>query len=208
MHVMLFFCLEYVKIMRIKGIHIGEDIMSEKFAVIDTETNWKNEVMSIGIVIAEDKKFSAIDTKYMIISEAARVGGMFSKALYIDGQRVEHGRRPNVIKALIKYLKKNDVGSIFAYNANFDYRHLPELRHFNWHDIMRKAAYREYNPALPGNAVFCSTGRLKSGYSVESMLHIFGEKNYCEVHNALEDAMDELRIMKYLDYSVKMYSKL
>ena len=35
--------------------------MAEKFAVIDTETNWENDVMSIGIVIAEDGEFEATD---------------------------------------------------------------------------------------------------------------------------------------------------
>ena len=145
----MFFPLKYVKILRVRGIHIGEDIMGEKFAVIDTETNWRNEVMSIGIVIAEDKDFSAIDTKYMIIHEAARVGGMFSRALYIDGQKVERGKRSSVIRALTTYLNRNEVSSIFAYNANFDCRHLPELKNFDWHDIMRKAAYKDHNPALP-----------------------------------------------------------
>ena len=52
--------------------------MAERFAVIDTETNWENEVMSIGIVIAEDGVFEAIDSKYIIFDEAARVGGMYS----------------------------------------------------------------------------------------------------------------------------------
>lgn len=28
-----------------------------KFAVIDTETNWNNEVMSIGVVIDDDERF-------------------------------------------------------------------------------------------------------------------------------------------------------
>ena len=35
--------------------------MAERFAVIDTETNWENDVMSIGIVIAEDGRFRVID---------------------------------------------------------------------------------------------------------------------------------------------------
>ena len=83
--------------------------MGEKFAVIDTETNWRDEVMSIGIVISDDKEFSSLGTKYMVINEAARVGGMFSRELYIDGQKVERGKRENVIKSVINYLKKNEV---------------------------------------------------------------------------------------------------
>ena len=182
--------------------------MSEKFAVIDTETNWKDEIMSIGIVLAEDENFSVIDTRYMIINEAEKVGGIFSRALYIDGQKVEKGKRVNVVNALIDYLERNGINSIFAYNANFDCKHLPELAHFDWYDIMRKAAYKKFNPSLPEDADFCSTGRLRRGYGVENIMRNFGENDYCEVHNALEDAIDELRIMKYLDYSVKMYSKL
>lgn len=36
----------------------------EKFAVIDTETNWNDEVMSIGAVIAEIDTFNACELKY------------------------------------------------------------------------------------------------------------------------------------------------
>ena len=187
---------------------LGENSMGEKFVVIDTETNWHDEVMSIGIVLADDEDFSIIDTKYMVINEAAKVGGMFSKMLFLDGQKVERGRRISVISALIAYLNRNEFNSIFAYNANFDCRHLPELKNYTWHDIMKKAAYKDHNPILPKDEVYCSTGRLKSGYGVENMLRFFGEKNYSEVHNALEDAIDELRIMRYLEYSVNMYPKL
>ena len=182
--------------------------MTEKFAVIDTETNWNNDVMSIGVVIAKDLEFEAIDTKYLVISEAVKVGGMYSSVLYLEGQRVEIGKRVNAIKRLTRYLKENDVNSIFAYNAPFDYRCLPELKDFFWHDIIRKAAYKEHNPAIPQDANFCKTGRLKHGSGVENMMRMFGEKNYCEIHNALTDAVDELRIMKYLNYSIQAYNKL
>jgi len=187
---------------------IGEEQMGDKFAVIDTETNWNNEVMSIGIVIAKDKEFEAIDTKYIVIKEAAKVGGLFSKSLYLEGQEVEIGRRGVAVKKIIEYLKENGITSIFAYNASFDWRCLPELRGFGWYDILKKAAYRDFNPSLPEDANFCSTGRLKSGYGVENIIRLFGEINYREIHNALTDAVDELRIMKYLSYSIDTYNKL
>lgn len=38
------------------------------FAVIDTETNWSDSVMSIGVVIAEKATFKAVDKKYYIIT--------------------------------------------------------------------------------------------------------------------------------------------
>lgn len=50
--------------------------MSDKFAVIDTETNWSDEVMSTGLVIAEAKSMKRIDSLYYIIDPEYRVGGM------------------------------------------------------------------------------------------------------------------------------------
>ena len=41
--------------------------MADKFAVIDTETNWNNEVMSVGIVIAEDGRFEAIEGQSLFL---------------------------------------------------------------------------------------------------------------------------------------------
>lgn len=179
--------------------------MAEKFAVIDTETNWHNEVMSIGVVVAEDGVFDSIDEKYLIIEEAAKVGGMFSDTLFIKGQKPEKYKKSRAIEELIHYLRSHDVKSVFAYNASFDFRCLPELREFEWHDIPRMAAYRQHNPTIPPDAKCFGTGRLKSGYRVQDMLVMFGEKGYCELHNALTDAVDELRIMKYLRHSIHRY---
>lgn len=182
--------------------------MAEKFAVIDTETNWNNEVMSIGVVIAEDGVFESIDEKYIIINEAAKIGGMFSYALFVKGQKPEICIKSKAVKNLVKYLRSNDVEFIFAYNASFDFRCLPELSEFQWHDILKMAAYKQYNSAIPRDAKCCGSGRLKSGYKVGDIMFIFGEKEYCELHNALTDAIDELRIMKYLRHSIHKYPKL
>lgn len=59
---------------------------------------------------------------------------------------------------LRRFLFSHDVASIFAYNATFDYRHLPELRHLAWHDIMKLAAYRQHNPKIPSCAECYGTG--------------------------------------------------
>ncbi len=53
----------------------------DKFAVIDTETNWNDEVMSIGIVVAEAETKKEIDAVYYIIDPEYRVGGMYSNEL-------------------------------------------------------------------------------------------------------------------------------
>ncbi len=182
--------------------------MAERFAVIDTETNWENNVMSIGIVIAEDGKFEAVDYKYIIFEEAARVGGMFTYAMILKGQKPEFYKKEKAIETIKGYLDENSVKKLFAYNASFDARCLPELCDYCWHDIVSFAAYRQHNPAISEDALCYKTGRLKRGYKVEDILWMFGEDGYMEKHNALTDAMDELRIMGYLKHSIEKYPVL
>jgi len=110
------------------------------------------------------------------------------------------------MKELIRFISAYDVATILAYNAAFDYRHLPELRHFNWCDIMKLAAYRQYNPKIPNCAKCYSTGRLKRGYGVESIYRMLSDDyGYCETHNALYDAVDELEIMRLLGIKLDRY---
>ena len=83
--------------------------MAERFAVIDTETNWENDVMSIGIVIAEDEQFEAIDYKYIILDEAARVGGMYTYAMLLKGQNPELLKKKKAIEAIKAFLDTHGV---------------------------------------------------------------------------------------------------
>ena len=39
----------------------------DRFAVIDTETNWNDEVMSIGAVVADSETKEKVDSIYYII---------------------------------------------------------------------------------------------------------------------------------------------
>ena len=52
--------------------------MADKFAVIDTETNWYDKVMSIGVVVADSKTKIKMDSVYYIIDPEYRVGGMYA----------------------------------------------------------------------------------------------------------------------------------
>ena len=54
------------------------------FAVIDSETNWVDEVMSVGAVIADTDTFRPVAVKYYILPEECAVGGMFSDVLFLD----------------------------------------------------------------------------------------------------------------------------
>ena len=56
-----------------------------RIVVIDTETTWTDEVMSIGAVIADGRDFSVIDSRYYLIDPAFRRGGMYSGVLHMRG---------------------------------------------------------------------------------------------------------------------------
>ena len=180
------------------------------FAVIDTETNWADQVMSIGVVIAHSAAMEPLEEKYYILPQEAEIGGMYYEALFLKTPvKPISCTRKAAMEDLTAWLKGHSVRDIFAYNANFDRNHLPELRHLTWHDIMRLAAYRQTNPKIPAGAELCGTGRLKRGYGVEPMLRLLsGEKGYHETHNAVHDAIDELKIMKLLGHPLESYIPL
>ena len=181
-----------------------------KFAVIDTETNWVDQVMSIGTIIADTDTFDALESKYHILPIECQIGGMYESTLYIETPVSPIlCTRAEAMADLRDWFHAYDVRAVFAYNASFDRNHLPELRNFDWYDIMRLAAYRQHNPKIPVTADCFSTGRMKRGYGVEPMLGLLsGNTRYRETHNACFDALDELRIMQLLGYSPEQYPPL
>lgn len=179
-----------------------------RFAVVDTETTWGDAVMSIGTVIAESETFELIDKRYYILTPFKDHGGMYTYALYANNIKpdLECPRKKAMVE-LRQFLSDNEVAAMFAYNAAFDYRHLPELRHLAWYDIMKVAAYRQHNLRIPHCAECYGTGRLKRGYGVESIYRMLSENlEYREMHNALTDAMDELIIMRMLNPELGKYA--
>ena len=182
-----------------------EGIM-DKFAVIDTETNWNDEVMSIGVVVADFESKKKIDSVYYIIDPEYRVGGIYSSELRPDGKGACIAGRKQALKEIKQWLNTYKVRKLFAYNASFDKNHLPEYSEYEWYDIMRLAAYRQYNKFIPGSADCYKTGRLKRGYGVEHILRMLrGDGQYRETHNAVTDAEDELQIMQLLGYGISEY---
>ena len=181
-----------------------------KFAVIDTETNWADQVMSIGTVIADADTFELIEANYHIQPIECEIGGMYHDTLFLETPvKPILCTRAEAIADLRAWFGQHEVRSIFAYNACFDRNHLPEMRDFDWYDIIRLAAYRQYNPRIPADADCCSTGRLKRGYGVEPMLRLLSENcTYHESHNAFFDALDELEIMRLLEHHLKDYMRL
>jgi hypothetical protein len=182
----------------------------DHFALIDTETNWHDQVMSIGTVIADGDTFKITAVKYHVLPLECQVGGMFDNALFLD---IPFSpilcTREEAIADLKNWFSCLGITKIFAYNAGFDRNHLPELKDFQWFDIMRLAAYRQHNSAIPDCADCFSTGRLKRGYGVEPMLRLLsGKVRYRETHNAVLDALDELSIMRLLNIPSDQYIPL
>ncbi len=180
----------------------------KRFAVIDTETTWADEVMSIGIAVSDFGDFGIIAEKYYILTPFKDHGGMYTNALYAKGIKPDkecpRGEALGDIKA---FLGEHNVNLMFAYNAVFDYRHLPELQYLKWFDIMKIAAYRQFNSKIPANAECFATGRLKRGYGVEDVYRMLsGNGRYAELHNALADALDELEIMRMLGVGLEGYN--
>lgn len=178
------------------------------FAVIDTETTWSDEVMSIGVVLSDFGGFRLADKRYYILTPYKDHGGMYTAALYVNGIKPDlECSRAAAMRDLRDFLERGGVTEMFAYNALFDYRHLPELQYLRWYDIMKLAAYRQFNPKIPDGAECYRTGRLKSGYGVEAVCRMLsGNARYRELHNALTDAADELEIMRMLGHGAAVYS--
>ncbi len=162
--------------------------------------------MSIGIVVADSETKKKIDSRYYIIDPEYKVGGMFSYELRLDDKNVRVTDRKRALKAMKQWLNTYNVQKLFAYNASFDKRHLPEYSGYQWYDIMRLAAYRQYNKAIPDSAECYKTGRLKCGYGVENVLKMLKkDKQYSETHNAVQDAEDELQIIQLLGHGISEY---
>lgn len=170
----------------------------ENFAVIDTETTWDDRVMSIGVIIAEDGSFAPIAEYYGLISPECTQPAMYSYALHFRVNANNEGSQQEILSEVKALLEKYEVKYIFAYNSSFDERHLPELSEYCWTDIMQTTAYRQYNPFVPAEIKVLSTGRMRTGYDVGSMLRLMGAPRYNETHNALCDCRDELFIMAKL----------
>lgn len=190
---------------KINAHHTHEN---EVIGIIDTETTWNDQVMSIGLVLADAKTFQVLGHKYYIIDPEYRSGGMYSHSLSVGKNYVSnYTSRENAIFEIKNLIRDNNISSLFAYNASFDMNHLPELEHVvKWYDIMKLAAYKQYNKMIPQSADCYGTGRLKKNFGVEAITRLLTKNpNSRETHNALLDAFDELEIMRLLGHAIDVY---
>ena len=131
---------------------------------------------------------------------------MFSYTLDLKANKKNIVRRDEAIEKIILWLRTHNVKKIFAYNAKFDFRHLPEFKCFYWYDIMIVAANKSFNKKIPDNMECFKNGKLKRGYGVEPMFRLLsGKRRYCETHKGLSDAEDELSILAMLKLDLSIF---
>lgn len=181
--------------------------MGEIIAVIDTETNFSDQLISVGVVAVDSDSFKIVDEYYGIFDPEYKTFSMFAHVLKYKGVNIDNVAKSQVIYSDLKrFLEKNQIKMVFAYNAKFDYGHLRELQSYEWYDIMRLAAYKQYNSKITDQFDCCKTGRLKCHYGVEDIYRLLSSNyGYCEVHNALADARDEMQIMKMMGHGLEVY---
>ncbi len=179
----------------------------ECFAVLDTETNWSEKVMSIGICIVEKNTYKCIEQKYYILSPEAKENGMYSYALKCkESPDPLVNSRNEAINDIKKVFENYAITDVFAYNAAFDCRLLHELNYLSWYDVMKIAAYKQFNRCISDNYECYNTGRLKKNYGVEPIFRMLsGNNDYIERHNAACDALDVAKIMAMLDVPYQTY---
>ncbi len=182
--------------------------MIKNFAVIDVETNWNNEAMSIGVVVADSADFALVDQRYFVLRPECDVGGMYSDRLQLaDEQMITLCSRDAAVDETESLFAHYGVADIFAYNAPFDRNCMAELHRYVWHDILPTAANRNTNVRLPDNCEYFSTGLLKHGRSLQNVLRMVFDSQYTETHNALRDARDELLLMRILGQPLEVYGE-
>lgn len=184
----------------------NEIISKEKIAIIDTETNWYDRVMSIGMVIADSSNFDIIEKQYFILEPEYTFEGKYSSQLLKTNNTYITCSRNNAICDIVSILEQHHINKVFAYNAKFDFNHLSELEYLNWYDIMGIAAYKQYNNKISDSKETFKSGRLKKNYGVEPIYRMLSNNYlYIETHNALQDAIDELHIMSLLGHDISYY---
>ncbi len=197
--------------------------VDEMFAVVDVETTWsdvqslefgekyKDAAFSIGVIIADAKTFQIVRALYYVLEPECSENGKFQMNINMVPEDMTcKCSREEAINGIKHILKEHRVEKVFAYSAGFDKRHLPELADYSWCDIINKAAYRDENNLLTDDKFeFYASGRLKRGYGAQDIYRLMsGDQCYCETHNALYDAIDELYIMEKLGYAPSEYPKM
>ncbi len=181
----------------------------KNFAVIDTETNWCNEVMSVGIVIADCVTFQPVDTKYYILTQECMIGGMYSSVLQINGNppaieciRDENGEISNMkMDVYDEYNKKGVYKAICGKSESASGGEAKSILFENDYDDLNNPVHYRKTEMLPRE--FIESDAFKSKYSLDALL---SELDYLSVDDMNFDV--DSKIMEHKGKVVKFSFKV
>ena len=79
-------------------------------AVIDTETNWDNQVMSIGVVLGDRETMRPVEARYYVLTPECEIGGMYDGVLDLAPvEKTLFGSRQAILKSLAAWLRDRDT---------------------------------------------------------------------------------------------------
>ena len=173
---------------------------SKYFAVVDVETSMNNrDVISLGLIVADDK-FNIIESKYFI--NRFINNGIYASIRKNTKHKYIESSWKDIVEQVKDILNEYKIKNIFAYNTkSTEKRVLFELYNYNWYDIMQFTKNKVFNESY---AEKTKTGQYS--YSVQSVLRqLSKDNNYREKHIAIDDAFDELNILKLLGQPLNTY---
>ena len=117
-----------------------------------------------------------------------------------------YGCHKDIENHIRKLLNKYKITNIYTYNGIFIFKKLPGLKQYHWYDIIKVAAYKQYNYKLLDNLPFREDGRLLCNCSIKEIMQILTKTYFYYTDHALYDTFDIARIMSLINLPIEQYS--
>lgn len=192
-----------------KDIEKMPDIQQENLdiiAIIDAKLNFIDEIISIGIAIVDAKTFEIKTAEYFLVPEELIIDGFNNGNITIaHTYQTYFGAHKDIENHIRKLLNQYNITNIYTFNGKFIYSKLTGLQKYHWYDIMKVAAYKQYNYKLPDNLMFNDQGRLLYKCNIKDLMEILTKTYFYYTNHALYDVLDETKMMKLLDLNINVY---
>jgi hypothetical protein len=183
------------------------NINLQTIAIIDTKTNYIDNAISVGVAIVNTNNWQLQQAQYYLISPELINNHQYDNLNIAHVYKSYFGQLSDVENHIRKLLSDYNVTNIYAYNATFVFQSLPGLQLYFWYDIMKIAAYKQYNKYLPQNIEYLENGRIKYGYGIKNIMEYLTQTYFFYTNHALYDVLDEIRIMKMLELNIEEYNQ-
>ena len=194
-----------------------------KIMIFDTETCslQKPFCYDVGYVIMDTESKDIIEQKHFIVEQIWHNTELFSTAYYAEKReayiKLMRTRKAimtkwgYIMQEMIRDIKKHEITDAYAYNSNFDdnvfsfncdwFKTMNPFDNIAIHDIWGYASEfitktKEYNEFCEQNERFTESGNY-SGSAETVYQFITKDKDFCEVHMGLYDAIIESAILYY-----------